>query len=216
MSDVARIETAEREISTLEQNANAITVENQEQFEFATAFLLKIKDYKKAVHELCDESVEKANAAHKAAVKTRKSMLDPLEAAESTVGRKMSAWFAEEQRKRRELEEKAAADAMAKAEAEKRERVADAILGGMDEAVVDAVKSAPAIPEPITPVAAPKAQGVAMVETWSFRVVDPMLVPREYLMVDEKKIGQVVRALRGEKQIPGVEVYCEYGARKTR
>jgi hypothetical protein len=37
--------------------------------------------------------------------------------------------------------------------------------------------------------------------------VDPALVPREYLCVDDKKIAAVVRAMKGDTRIAGIEVY---------
>jgi len=35
------------------------------------------------------------------------------------------------------------------------------------------------------------------------------LIPREYLIPDEVKIGGVVRATKGSIQIPGIEIYSE-------
>ena len=59
------------------------------------------------------------------------------------------------------------------------------------------------------PPAVPKAEGLAFVDTWKFEVVDLAAVPTEYKVVDEKRIGAVVRALKGETRIAGVRVYCE-------
>lgn len=42
---------------------------------------------------------------------------------------------------------------------------------------------------------------------WEFRVVDLAAVPREYLMVDEKKVAKVVKALKADTSIPGIEAY---------
>ena len=56
---------------------------------------------------------------------------------------------------------------------------------------------------------APKVAGIATREVWRFEVTDPALVPREYLVVDEAKIGKVVRALKGDTAIAGVRVYSE-------
>ena len=38
-------------------------------------------------------------------------------------------------------------------------------------------------------------------------VVDEALIPRDYLMPDEVKIGKVVRATAGSLQIPGIRVF---------
>jgi hypothetical protein len=42
-------------------------------------------------------------------------------------------------------------------------------------------------------------------QVWTFKIVDPSLVPDEYKMIDEKKIAAVVKA--GVRSIPGVEIY---------
>lgn len=56
-------------------------------------------------------------------------------------------------------------------------------------------------------VAASYRPGVGMRSVWKFRIVDASKLPREYLTPDETKIGGVVRALKGDCQIEGVEVY---------
>ena len=45
-------------------------------------------------------------------------------------------------------------------------------------------------------------------EAMKFEVVDPTLIPREYLMPDEKKIGAAVRA-KLVTQIPGIKIWKE-------
>lgn len=62
---------------------------------------------------------------------------------------------------------------------------------------------------PVIECEAPKVAGIATREVWRFEVTDPALVPREYLVVDEAKIGKVVRALKGDTAIAGVRVYSE-------
>lgn len=42
-----------------------------------------------------------------------------------------------------------------------------------------------------------------------FEIKDMDAIPSEYLKIDKQKIGQVVRALKGATNIPGVEVYSE-------
>lgn len=42
-------------------------------------------------------------------------------------------------------------------------------------------------------------------QVWTFRIVNPLLVPDEYKVIDEKKIAAVVKA--GVRNIPGIEIY---------
>jgi hypothetical protein len=68
----------------------------------------------------------------------------------------------------------------------------------------------PLMVEPvILPETTPKVEGISGRQVWKFRIINPALIPREYLIPDERKIGQIVRAMKGETRIPGVEAYAE-------
>jgi hypothetical protein len=77
-------------------------------------------------------------------------------------------------------------------------------MAGFQEAEAQAIAEAPPDMPEIAPVA---AAGIGFGSKWEFNVVDPMLVPREFLMVDEKKIGQYVRAMKETAVIPGVRIF---------
>jgi len=64
------------------------------------------------------------------------------------------------------------------------------------------IEEAPVVPAPV-------ATGLSLRKVWKFRIKDAALLPREYLIPDEVKIGRVVRALKGDAKIPGVSVYSE-------
>ena len=53
-------------------------------------------------------------------------------------------------------------------------------------------------------------QSVQARNSWEFRVVDLSLVPREYLVLDEKKVSKVVKAFKAETRIPGIEAFEEH------
>lgn len=59
---------------------------------------------------------------------------------------------------------------------------------------------------PIVP-SGPKAPGQVIRKVWNFRIVDPKLIPRRYLKVDDVKIRRQVNATHEETDIPGVEVF---------
>ena len=42
---------------------------------------------------------------------------------------------------------------------------------------------------------------------WKFRIIDEGKIPREYMIPDQIKIGQLVRALKQATNIPGIEAY---------
>ena len=58
----------------------------------------------------------------------------------------------------------------------------------------------------VTPVA-----GMSVRKSWTYEIVDAGLVPREYLMVDEKKLAAVVKAMGEATNIPGVRVMMATG-----
>jgi flagellar biosynthesis GTPase FlhF len=51
------------------------------------------------------------------------------------------------------------------------------------------------------------AAGSRVNRPWKFRVTDPTLVPREYLMIDESKLGQLARTMKKDASVPGVEFF---------
>jgi hypothetical protein len=61
----------------------------------------------------------------------------------------------------------------------------------------------------------PKVAGLSSVPVYKFEVTDASLLPREYLMPDEKTIGAKVRGAKGNIQIPGVRVWVEQSIRST-
>ena len=71
-----------------------------------------------------------------------------------------------------------------------------------DNAIDEAAKAeaemapAPAVPE------APKTEGLSWRDNWEFEITDRAAIPREYLIVDEVKVGKVVRALKVPNPIP--------------
>ena len=70
------------------------------------------------------------------------------------------------------------------------------------------------LPEPVAPLVSgpPKSLETDLGNTsfrtdWKAELVNPSLLPREYLMPDETKINAVVRASKGSIQIPGVRIF---------
>lgn len=49
--------------------------------------------------------------------------------------------------------------------------------------------------------------GIVTAKVWTFEIVDPTRVPRDYMMVDEQRIRTAVLALKENCKIPGVRVY---------
>lgn len=180
------------------EHANAIVIIDDEDDAAAKAFLVQVSTARKRWEELRHWFTDPLERQKKAIIARFKADATPVEEAERIIRAKVAAYYREkqeaarrEQERLRKLAEAKAARQAAKAEAKGEE------------------PPAPIIPLPT--VAAPAkttrtAEGsVTMRTVWKFEVVDPDAVPREYLIVNERAIGAVVKA--GVRQIPGVRIF---------
>jgi hypothetical protein len=55
--------------------------------------------------------------------------------------------------------------------------------------------------------------GISYAAVWMFEIVDRNAIPREFLMPDDKKIRQYVKAMKGAGEIPGIRIYEDKTAR---
>lgn len=119
----------------------------------------------------------------------------------------------EKARKEREAAEREAAKAKSeKARKEAEERAAKAEAEQMKAArMAEERRIEAASVQVVAPIVAPTVSKVAGVSTrkdWKARVVNPDLIPRDYLMVDESKLNKVAAATKGSLSIPGVQMYA--------
>jgi len=148
-----------------------------------------------------------------------RAVLDPLEIAERELRAKISTYRqaeAEAEARRRREAEEAAAEAERAAEEKRRkaeqarsekERVRLEKEAAVAEESAEATAHAAAM---LAPTAPPKTMvagsgTVAARKVWTFEVRDAAQIPREYLIVDERKLRAAVRS--GLREIPGVRIY---------
>jgi colicin import membrane protein len=120
-------------------------------------------------------------------------------------------------RRQREAEQAGRAEEAAKAAAEaaKLAAKAESVIEKAADKAADLQQQADSMPTPIVAAAPVKVAGQARVTTWHARILDPMLVPREYLIVNEAALQKVAQATKGAIQIPGVEFYDQQGLRSS-
>jgi len=178
-------------------------------------------------YEAAGEQVRHIARLKKELEATRKSMTAPLddakkrimdffrkpqqalEDAERAISRTMLAWKQEQDRARREAEA-AAAEAARKERERLEKQAAAAAKKGQDEKAAALNAAAVSMPAaPVVHMAAPTAAGVSTREVWHFEINDAAALPREFLIPDEKAIGAMVRARKGDTNIPGVRVWAE-------
>lgn len=212
-----------RQSQELATQALTVVVQNNDQRTAAAEMGKSIAAMQKQVSATFDPIVEAAHRAHKTAVAKRAEVWDPLEKAKRYLAGCIGGYDQEMERRRREeqarldgeqREREAAEAARLRKEAEDRQLAeAEAALEIGDADLAEAIVSAPTLVElpPPAPVIVPSSiapvSGASTRTTWKFRIVNAALIPREYLAVDEVKIGGVVRAMKGETKIPGVEAF---------
>lgn len=194
-----------------------ITITNRDEFETASAYFLQTKAHLKLVEEERKKIVDPINKALKATNDLFKRISDPLNKIKDQLNSKMKV-FADgerkklEEQKRIELEEQ-----KKKFEEDAKKAKMEAIELGSQTALEVAntfQKRANEIDTENVEVKQTVRLGaigtMAERRTWQFKVIDVNLIPREYLIVDEKKINAIKKEF-GEKglSIPGIELFQE-------
>ena len=179
--------------------------------------------------------LKKIKAAHKELTAVRRSLtkpldeskskimdlfrvpLDKLKSAEGNVNTAMVSW-AQEQEKIRQAEQErlrkaqqAEATRLARHAAKAAERGDTKKAAEFDNRSEEVSFAAPATVPSTT-----KVKGLAMVDTWKFRIIDLAKLPREYMIANEVMLGKMARMSKGLIPVPGVEFYSEGSVRGTR
>lgn len=180
----------------------------------------------KSLDELRRSRVDGLNAEVRAVNAIFKLVSGELDAALDKGGqleRRILAWRAQEKqriqreqdeadRKQREAAEREAA-ALRKADAAKSEAARRKALDQAEEASRAQTAAALAAPMPMTRGVYTESGKVTATERWTYEVVDPSLVPRQYLCVDESAMAAAVKS--GVREIPGVNVFLAAGLRRN-
>lgn len=205
------VELRDAALSALDK-VNQIAINDDEDYETSAAFLKYLRDMKKGAEDYWKPKVKAAHAARKTIKDAENEQVKPVKEAISTMSQKMGGYQQECQRQRIEEEKMARQLAEDEARAANEELAQGLEESGSDEAA-EGVRSTQDMVARLASSAvkveshAPKVQGTSVRTTWKFRIVDANLVPRDYLIPDEKTIGAVVRARKEATSIPGVEAY---------
>jgi len=191
------------------EQAKQISIKTMDDYVRAGEIMLTIKAIRKKITETFKPIKQKMDAAKQEVLDQERAADAPLKEAESILSPQIIAWNREQERLRQEEENRLREEARKQ---EEERRLQEAILaeqhGQKEEA--EAIMETPVQVAPVVvPKSVPKVSGMSIRENWKFRITNEKLIPREYLKVDEVKIGQVVRALKSATNIPGIEVYNE-------
>lgn len=232
--DTQEVQSLGARARTALDEAGALVIDSPEMYELAAEHTKAVKSMAGEIEKRRKEITAPLDKAKKAAMDLFRPFLEQLEVAEKQLKAKMIEFAAEQERRRQEEERRAreqaeAAQRAAEAEAAKQqaallERSAELVEAGdiaQAEAVAEeaeAMAHAPLAPivvaAPVTQTA--KASGVSIRENWTFEVTDLAALVRaaaerpelvELLTTNDTAIRQLVKALKGKTNIPGIRAF---------
>lgn len=202
-----QIRNAEHQGATFLEKAEALEVLGDEDFAAAAAQQVYMKSWIKRAEGFMKPMVDAAYKAHQVLTTRRRELTDPATKACKIYARKMGIFQEEMERERQRAEaiEQARLDKEAQEEAD----AAAAMVADTEPELAQAISEN--LPKQVAVVKsiAPTYQGTTRRTNWLFRIVDADAIPREYMIPDEKAIGAIVRAKKGQVKIAGIEPYSE-------
>jgi hypothetical protein len=195
--------------------ARELEVVDQTSLTEATERLLHIKDIRRRLDAEFDPGIQRAHALHKALVAQKKKWTGTLDEAEAELRPKVAHYLEVEDRRRLEAEREAQlAKERAAREAENSVDKAHQMLqdGLLDEAaavrsgVADKAASAISAAEAAIP-PKPVAPGTYLRDEWNFEIENEELIPRAFLIPNEKRIRNFIAAMKEQAVIPGVRIF---------
>lgn len=205
-----------KEINTFCLERKAFEITTDEDLARAEEVLKACYEREKIIEKHCDGDIKAAHELHKSLVAKKKNYLEPVQTLITQLKQQVQGWLIRQKAKRdREIAEAEAA--ARKAEEEKRLADAQQMQDQGHTEAAEEILAAPIAPVLTSaPAPKPKAASVTLSKVWKYEITDEKLIPREYLTIDESKIGRVVKAHSGTIQIPGVRIYAEDVAVKRR
>ena len=194
--------------STL-QTAKDLVIKDEPSYEVAGDFLGALKSREKSIDGVLDPFVRNNYDAWQAALALKAQHMGPVKEAEVIVKAKIKTYRIEAERKYKEEELRLREEAREAEEAERLRRAEELLAAGRPEDAIVLLEGEHESPPIVVTSAIPKHRSIIDREVWKFRIKNEALIPREYLVPDEVKIGKVVRATEGKIEIPGIECYSD-------
>ncbi len=212
--DTAEEKSLDTQVSQVELRVQAISVDNEVAYGMAGELLKQVKQMQKTITAYWEPMRVSAKKTYDDVLAKKKEMLEPMNAAEKVLKKKMGAYTLDLERKAREKEEerrKEAEEAAAKKLEEAVELESRGDVGAAEFAMVEAEMYDNYADTVTIKAEAPKVSGVSSQKTWKIKAIDSSKVPVmfngvELRPVDEKAVLRLVKASKGQISIPGVEI----------
>lgn len=219
MKSENQLELIQVEALSFPDQAKEIIITDEKTLQRANEFLQVCKKLRNKIHAYMDPIKDATYKAWKGSLIQIERLEKPLIAAEGMVKPQVAAYRRKIEEAIRQKEE----EARAKIEEERRKQEEllkqSAALesagdhGRADEKFEKAEAIDEEVKESIQKIAeishAPKLAGTTIRRIPKWKLINLSEVPREYLKLDEVKIGTAVRASKATIKIPGIEVYLE-------
>lgn len=204
--------TVKQEALTVEEQAQAVEITTNAQYENAATILQTIKTSKQKFTDFFAPSKKAAATTHKAICANESACLAPCDKADKIIRTKMLAYSQKIEAERRAVEEQARLAQQAEsdkllAEAATAEEQGDTFTATVNMAMAEQMSNL----APSVQVVTPKAAGISTKKIWQVQVTDDAAVP-SYVNgvcirpVDTKKLLDL-RRLNPNVKIDGVEFY---------
>jgi hypothetical protein len=205
------IEKIESESSLVTTEASSFVIKTDDIYVKAMQYVTaRLKPMKKFIEGEFDPSIKQAHDLWKGLIAKRDKYISPIDEAIRILDSKGRTFRAEQERIRQEEERKA--QELARKEAERLQKLAEKAKARGDEGKAEAFAAKAQETASITPVVATKVsavEGIKVRKIWKYRIVNPLSIPREYLIPNEVMLGNVARATKGTLNVAGVEFFSE-------
>lgn len=161
------------------------------------AKLKQLEDERKELTRPLDEVKKKVMDKYRPAV-------EALEAAYKLFDKAITGYLAEQDRIRAEQQRKLDEEAERKRKAAE-EKAAEWAEKGNDKKAEEWAEKAETTVAPVI-AAPPKINGIVTRDDWDFEIVNSSVIPRQFLIPDEKAIRAYVKATKGKMPIDGVRI----------
>ncbi len=180
-----------------------LEISDQQKYEIEGARLKIVKSKYKEIKSKQDELVNPFKAATKKLTDFFKKPLTFLKEAEGNI--KQALLDYDQKLEEEERKEQQRIDDLAEKERKRLEKLAERQESkGNTEKAEETRERAVSVPRGISKAYRTPIKGISKRDNWIFVITDASLIPREYLIPDEKKLSQVAKAHKGALHVPGV------------
>lgn len=195
---------------TMLKDYATFVVPNNETYVNASSVLKFIKTTATELDALRKSMTKPLDESKKRIMDFFRKPLNNLVMVENNIKKAMLTFQKEQERKRKEEEDRLLEQQ--RKDKEKLEKRADKAEEKGNTEKAETLREEAEQKESVVPTVAPmveKVSGISTKKIWKFKIVDAKLIPREYLMPNEKMIGEVGRATKGTLKIAGIEFYSD-------